>query len=139
MAPTLRPRIPDTLRPDPVAEIADFVARLADDAGRAARAAAEGRARDALLAAGSMQMLLRARGDALREALSAGRSARVPPDVRAAVQAATLAAASGPLAGTARSVCTLAAAARVAQAHRDAIGEALRARAPARSALRITV
>ncbi|NUB17208.1 SH3 domain-containing protein, partial [Azospirillum brasilense] len=61
---------PASARPDPVAVIARFVAELEGHAERAASAAREGRAVDALRAAGAMQMLLHNQAGALRDALA---------------------------------------------------------------------
>ncbi|MGF7177481.1 hypothetical protein [Azospirillum doebereinerae] len=76
------------LRVDPVDVLERFTAeldRLTADADTAMR---DGRARDALLAAGAMQSLLAAWKDRLADALVQTRSKRVPPAVRAAARAA---------------------------------------------------
>ncbi|MGQ9365022.1 hypothetical protein [Azospirillum sp. ST 5-10] len=133
MTPTPRTRPADTVRLDPVEVVERFAAALNGHADRAARAVAEGRARDALLAAGAMQMLLKAQADMLREALGAARSKRVPPAVRAAVRAAADGAADGALAPAQRALATLRTGARVARTRQAAIGDALRATAAARA------
>lgn len=122
-----------TSRPDPVAVIARFVAELEGHAERAASAAREGRAVDALRAAGAMQMLLHSQAGTLRDALAAAQSKRVPLETRLAVRKAL----DGALAPLGRSVCALEAQAKARQARQAAIGAALRAAAsvsgPARS------
>lgn len=124
MLPT--PHIPTAAsRPDPVAVITRFVAELERHAERAATAAREGRAVDALRAAGAMQMLLHAQAGTLRDALAAAQSKRVPLETRLAVRKAL----DGALAPLGRSVRALEAQAKARQARQAAIGEALRAAA----------
>ncbi|MBP2230934.1 hypothetical protein J2847_004243 [Azospirillum agricola] len=76
------------LRVDPVEVLEGFAAELDAHAAAAAKAVREGRARDALLAAGAMQSLLAAWKDRLADALGQARSKRVPPAVRAAARRA---------------------------------------------------
>ncbi|OYD84821.1 hypothetical protein [Azospirillum brasilense] len=127
------PILTSATRPDPVAVIARFVAEMERHAERAATAAREGRAVDALRAAGAMQMLLHAQSATLSDALAAARSKRVPLETRLAVRKAV----DGALAPLRRSVRVLEAQAKARQARQAAIGEALRAAAsvpaPARS------
>ncbi|PWC32969.1 hypothetical protein [Azospirillum sp. TSO35-2] len=111
------------LRVDAVEVLEGFVTELDRAAERAELAVREGRPRDALLAAGDMQSLMRAWRDRLADALSQTRSKRVAPALRDAAREA------------ARQVLpTLAARMRVMEAqikvHRvrqEAIGAALRA------------
>ncbi|WP_454019720.1 hypothetical protein [Azospirillum sp. Marseille-Q6669] len=136
MLPTPHNPLPSskpTARPDPVAVITRFVAELEGHAQRAASAAREGRAVDALRAAGAMQMLLHAQAGTLRDALAAAQSKRVPLETRLAVRKAL----DGALAPLGRSVRALEAQAKARQARQAAIGAALRAASsvsgPARS------
>ncbi|MBY6265715.1 hypothetical protein EI613_27920, partial [Azospirillum sp. 412522] len=76
------------LRVDAVEVLEAFVAELDRTAARAEAAVREGRPRDALLAAGDMQTLLRTWKDRLADALAQTRSKRVAPAVRGAARAA---------------------------------------------------
>lgn len=111
------------LRVDPVAVLERFTAELDRHAEAAATAVREGRARDALLAAGAMQSLLAAWKDRLNDALLQTRSKRVPPAVRAAARRA----AGHVLPAVAEPMRELAARIKVHRARQAAIGAALRA------------
>jgi len=111
------------LRVDPVEVLQRFAAELDRHADAAATAVREGRARDALLAAGAMQSLLAAWKDRLADALAQTRSKRVPPAVRAAARQA----AGHVLPAVAAPMRELDARIKVHRARQAAIGAALRA------------
>ncbi|KAA0594505.1 hypothetical protein J2848_004955 [Azospirillum lipoferum] len=111
------------LRVDAVDVLEAFVAELDRAAARAEAAVREGRPRDALLAAGDMQTLLRTWRDRLADALAQTRSKRVAPAVRGAAKAA----ADQVLPTLAARMREMEAQIRVHRARQNAIGAALRA------------
>lgn len=111
------------LRVDAVEVLEAFVAELDRSAARAEAAVREGRPRDALLAAGDMQTLLRTWKDRLDDALAQTRSKRVAPTVRGAAKAA----ADRVLPSLAARMREIEAQIRVHRARQNAIGAALRA------------
>ncbi len=111
------------LRVDPVEVLERFAAELEKHAEATATAVREGRARDALLAAGAMQALMAAWKDRLTDALAQTRSKRVPPAVRAAARQA----ARQVLPAVYEPMRELAARLKVHKARQAAIGAALRA------------
>ncbi|PWC47210.1 hypothetical protein ACHMW5_05645 [Azospirillum melinis] len=111
------------LRVDAVEVLEAFVAELDRAATRAEAAVREGRPRDALLAAGDMQTLLRSWKDRLADALVQTRSKRVAPAVRGAAKAA----ADRVLPALAARMREMEAQIRVHRARQNAIGAALRA------------
>ncbi|WP_042694985.1 hypothetical protein [Azospirillum sp. B506] len=111
------------LRVDAVDVLEAFVAELDRAAARAEAAVREGRPRDALLAAGDMQTLLRTWKDRLADALAQTRSKRVAPAVRGAAKAA----ADQVLPTLAARMREMEAQIRVHRARQNAIGAALRA------------
>lgn len=111
------------LRVDAVEVLEAFVAELDRSAARAEAAVREGRPRDALLAAGDMQMLLRTWKDRLDDALAQTRSKRVAPAVRGAAKAA----ADRVLPALAARMREIEAQIKVHRARQNAIGAALRA------------
>ncbi len=111
------------LRVDAVEVLEAFVAELDRSAARAEAAVREGRPRDALLAAGDMQTLLRTWKDRLDDALSQTRSKRVAPTVRGAAKAA----ADRVLPALAARMREIEAQIKVHRARQNAIGAALRA------------
>jgi hypothetical protein len=111
------------LRVDAVDVLEAFVAELDRTAARAEAAVREGRPREALLAAGDMQTLLRTWKDRLADALAQTRSKRVAPTVRGAAQAA----ADRVLPALAARMREMEAQIKVHRARQNAIGAALRA------------
>lgn len=111
------------LRVDAVDVLEAFVTELDRAAARAEAAVREGRPRDALLAAGDMQTLLRTWKDRLADALAQTRSKRVAPAVRAAAKAA----ADQVLPALAARMREMEAQIKVHRARQSAIGAALRA------------
>lgn len=111
------------LRVDAVEVLEAFAAELDRSAARAEAAVREGRPRDALLAAGDMQTLLRTWKDRLDDALAQTRSKRVAPAVRGAAKAA----ADRVLPSLAARMREIEAQIKVHRARQDAIGAALRA------------
>lgn len=111
------------LRVDAVEVLEAFVAELDRSAARAEAAVREGRPRDALLAAGDMQTLLRTWKDRLDDALAQTRSKRVAPTVRGAAKAA----ADRVLPSLAARMREIEAQIKVHRARQNAIGAALRA------------
>ncbi|PWC84746.1 hypothetical protein TSH100_17215 [Azospirillum sp. TSH100] len=111
------------LRVDAVDVLETFVAELDRAAARAEAAVREGRPRDALLAAGDMQTLLRTWKDRLADALAQTRSKRVAPAVRGAAKAA----ADQVLPTLAARMREIETQIRVHRARQNAIGAALRA------------
>lgn len=111
------------LRVDAVQVLEGFVAELDRTAARAEAAVREGRPRDALLAAGDMQTLLRAWKDRLADALAQVRSKRVAPAVRGAAKSA----AEQVLPALAARMRVMEAQIKVHRARQNAIGAALRA------------
>ncbi len=111
------------LRVDAVEVLEAFVAELDRSAARAEAAVREGRPRDALLAAGDMQTLLRTWKDRLDDALSQTRSKRVAPAVRGVAKAA----ADRVLPALAARMREIEAQIKVHRARQNAIGAALRA------------
>jgi len=123
-APTGQPESPTIfLRVDAVEVLEVFVAELDRAAARAEAAVREGRPRDALLAAGDMQTLLRNWKDRLADALAQTRSKRVAPVVRGAAKAA----ADQVLPVLAARMREMEAQIKVHRARQNAIGAALRA------------
>lgn len=114
---------PVFLRVDAVEVLEAFAAELDAAANRAERAVGEGRPRDAVLAAGDMQSLLRAWKDRLADALAQTRSKRIPPAVRQAARNT----AERVLPAMAAHMRTMEAQLRVHRARQEAIGSALRA------------
>ena len=119
--------VPDSpsifLRVDAVKVLDGFVAELDRAAARAEAAVREGRPRDALLAAGDMQTVLRGWKDRLTDALAQVRSKRVAPAVRSAAKAA----AGEVLPTLAARMRVMEAQIKVHRARQNAIGAALRA------------
>lgn len=113
------------LRVDAVEVLDRFATELDDAAGRAERAVLEGRPRDAVLAAGDMQSLLRAWNGRLADALAQARSKRVSPAVRQAARDT----AQRILPDLAAHIRAMEARIRVHRARQEAIGAALRAAA----------
>lgn len=111
------------LRVDAVEVLEAFVAELDRSAARAEAAVREGRPRDALLAAGDMQTLLRTWKDRLDDALAQTRSKRIAPAVRGAAKVA----ADRVLPALAARMREIQAQIKVHRARQNAIGAALRA------------
>lgn len=132
VAPTLnftsRPAVPAEappvfLRVDAVEVLEVFAAELDEAASRAERAVGEGRPRDAILAAGDLQSLLRVWKDRLADALAQTRSKRIPPAIRQAARGT----AERVLPAMAAHMRAMEAQLRVHRARQEAIGAALRA------------